>query len=81
MHADVAVDAHRPEVRVLGPVEAVETHARRRGAELQIERGRLDRLLLGAGEPGEAVGKGVGDAEIHRVYHLTPNTFITSSPR
>ena len=35
--------------------------------ELQVEGRRLDGLLLVAGQPGEAVGEGVGDAEVHRV--------------
>ena len=37
------------------------------GIELQVEGGRLDRLLLVAGQPCEAVGEGVGDAEVHLV--------------
>ena len=32
---------------------------------LQIEGGDLDRLLFFGGQAGQAVGKGVGDAELH----------------
>jgi hypothetical protein len=34
---------------------------------LQVERGGLDGLLLIAGQPGEAVGEGVGDEELYPV--------------
>ncbi len=33
--------------------------------ELQVECGRFDRLLLIAGQPCEAVGEGIGYAEVH----------------
>jgi len=33
--------------------------------ELQVEGYRFDGLLLVTGQPGEAVGEGVGDAEVH----------------
>ena len=33
--------------------------------QLQVEGRRLDGLLLLAGQAGEAVGEGVGDAEVH----------------
>lgn len=36
-----------------------------RRIELQIEGGGLDRLLLSADRPREAVGEGVDDAEVH----------------
>ena len=35
------------------------------GLSCKIERGRLDGLLLVAGQAGEAVGECVGDAEFH----------------
>ena len=76
---DVAADPHRPEVLVLRLVELVEAHAGIGRVELQVEGRRLDGLLLVAGQAGEAVGEGVGDAEFHQ--HQTLNTFITSSPR
>ena len=67
----VEVDPHGPEVLVLRLVELVEAHAGGRGIHLQIERGRLDRLLLVAGQPCEAVGEGIGDSEIHYVSMLS----------
>ena len=42
--------------------------------ELQVERRRLDGLLLVAGQPGEAVGEGVGDAEIHQEFRSPEET-------
>src|SRR4051812_18874535 len=63
---NVAVDAHRPEVRVLAPFESVELHTRRGRVQLEVECRRLGRLLLGASEVAEAVGEGVGDPELHR---------------
>ena len=36
------------------------------GFDLQVKGGRLDGLLLLAGQSGEAVGEGVGDAEFHQ---------------
>ena len=65
-HPDVAVDPYRPEVLVLRLVQLVETHSRIGRVELQVEGGRLDGLLLVAGESGEAVGEGVGDQEVHK---------------
>jgi hypothetical protein len=62
---DVAVDAHRPEVLVLRPVQLVELHPRVGGVELEVEGRGLHGLLLFAGQLGEAVGEGVGDAELH----------------
>ena len=62
---DVAAHPHRPEVLVLCLVELVEAHAGIGRVELQVERRRLDGLLLVAGQSGEAVGEGVGDAEFH----------------
>ena len=62
---DVAVHPHRPEVLVLRLVELVEAHAGIGRVELQVERRRLDGLLLVAGQSGEAVGESVGDAKFH----------------
>lgn len=61
---DVAAHAHRPEVLVARLVQLVKAHARVGRVQLQIEGGRLDGLLLVAGEPGEARGEGVGDAKV-----------------
>ena len=63
---DVAADPHRPEVLVLAPCRAYGTHAGIGRVELQVERRRLDGFLLVAGQSGEAVGEGVGDAEFHQ---------------
>ena len=61
---DVSTDAHRPEVPVPRLVELVKLHPRVGGVELEIERRRLDRLLLIAGQPCEAVVEGIGDAKL-----------------
>lgn len=44
----------------------MKTHAGIGRVDLQIEGGGLGGFLLVAGESGEAVGEGVGDAEVHR---------------
>ena len=62
---DVAVDADGPEPLVPRLVELVESHPGIGRIDLQIERGGLHGFLLVAGEASEAVGEGVGDAEIH----------------
>ncbi|MNL09874.1 hypothetical protein D3C87_1306520 [compost metagenome] len=77
-HADIAADAHRPEIRIFGPVELVKAHALAARINLQIERCGLGSLLLIPGQAGEAGGKRIGYAEFHQ---FTLNTFITSSPR
>jgi hypothetical protein len=63
--SDIVIDAHRPEIRVAGPIEPMETQTRIRQVQLQIKRRRLDRFLLRPIEPGEAGGEGIGDAEVH----------------
>src|SRR5688572_3925060 len=62
---DIAADAHRPEILILGAVELVKTQTGGRRIYLEIEGGRLDRLLLVAGQPCQAVGEGIGDQKIH----------------
>src|SRR6266516_3150184 len=62
---DVAAYSHRPKVFVPHLIELVEAHAGIGRIELQVERRRLDGLLLVAGQSGEAVGECVGDAELH----------------
>src|SRR5690606_26538743 len=64
--ANVAADAHRPEVRVFGSVELVKAHAVADGIHLQIEGSGLCRLLFISGQAGKTGGEGVGDAEFHR---------------
>src|SRR5688572_25488966 len=54
----VAAHAYRPEVLVLRSVQSVELHAGIGGIQLQVERCRLGKLLLVAGEASEAVGEG-----------------------
>ena len=63
--ADIAADPHRPEVRILRPIEFVEVHSRVCRVQLQIKGCGLHRFLLVAGEAAEAVGEGVGDSEVH----------------
>jgi hypothetical protein len=74
---DVARSAHGPEVLVTSLFQLVELMAGMRGIHLQIVDRGLDGLLLFGVEPGETVGKRIGDAELHQ----TRKTFITSSPR
>lgn len=62
---DIRANTDGPEVLVLCRVERVEAHARIRRVDMEIEGGGLYGLLLVAGEAGEAIGEGVGDAELH----------------
>ena len=62
---DIEIAADRPEVLVLGLVEAVELQAGVGRIELKVEGRGLGGLLLVAGEFGEALGECVGDAEVH----------------
>ncbi len=64
--ANVPADARGPEVFVFGFVEFVELRSGVGGVELEVEGGGFDELLLVVGEPGEAGGEGVGDAEVQR---------------
>ncbi len=63
--ADISVHADRPEPLVFRAIELVEAEARCRRIQLQVERGRLDRLLLVTGQPGQAVGEGICNQELH----------------
>jgi hypothetical protein len=63
--ADIAADPDRPEVLVPRRVQLVKTEARAGRVQLQVKRRGLDGLLLVAGQAGQTVGKGVGDAEVH----------------
>jgi hypothetical protein len=60
----ILVDAHRPEVPVPRPVQLVEVHSRAAGVQLEIKGRGLDGFLLLTRQPGEAVGEGVGNAEV-----------------
>lgn len=62
---DVLRHTNRPEVLVPRLVQLVELHPRCGRVQLQIEGGRLDGLLLLPGEPAQAVGERVSDAEVH----------------
>jgi len=53
------------EVLVPRLVQLVQAHARIGRVQLEVEGGGLDGLLLLASQLGEAVGEGIGDAEIH----------------
>jgi hypothetical protein len=63
--ANVAADAHGPEIPVPRLVQPVQAHAGIGRVELQVEGRGLDRALLVAGEARQAIGEGVGDAEFH----------------
>ena len=58
---NVAIDADRPEVLILRRVELVEAHPRAGRVQLQVESGRLDGLLLVAGESSETARERVGN--------------------
>jgi hypothetical protein len=79
---DVAADANRPEVPVPRLVEPMELHARVRRIHLQVERRRLDGLLLVARQPREAVGERVSDAKVHeaRDFDVPDMTLPNSIP-
>ena len=68
---------------VFGLLDPVQAHAGVRRVHLQIKRSGLDRLLLLASQACQAIGEGVGDAEVHRrsalcykVRHGTLHEFI-----
>lgn len=63
--ADVEIDAHGPEVRVLRAQEPVELQSRTLRVQLQVKGRRFDGLLLVTGQLREAGGEGVGDQEAH----------------
>ena len=63
--ANILIHVDRPEVLVFRPFDLVELQAGPRRVELQVEGGRLDGRLLVPGQPGEAVGECIGDAEFH----------------
>jgi hypothetical protein len=63
--ADIPVHADGGEVLVFGLFQLVELHSGAGRVDLQVKSGRLNRLLFVAGQLGEAVGKCVGDAEVH----------------
>lgn len=65
--ADVPAHPDRPEVLILRPVQLVEAHARTGGIQLKVEGGRLDCLLLLAGQFEQAIVKGAGESEVHTV--------------
>jgi DNA-binding response OmpR family regulator len=69
--SDVAVTDNSLETAVSGirkTVEPVKTKTGPRRVHLQIESGRLRRLLLFARQPGEAVSKSVGDEKGAHTY-------------
>ena len=68
--AKVAADPHRPEILAPGVAELMKTHSRVGQIQLQIKGRGFHGLLLVAGQFGEAVGEGVGDAEVH--ISMTP---------
>jgi hypothetical protein len=73
---DIAIDARRPEIRVLALVDAMQLKTVAGRVHLQIEDARLHRLLIDTGQAVERCRESVGDQEIHA---LTPRT--PSSPR
>ena len=67
-------------VLMLAGVALVEAEAWRGGIELQIECCCLDGLLLITSQPGEAVGKGIGNEKRHGHKHYGA-TIISPSSR
>ena len=63
---NIPVDPDRPKVAVLCFVQLVKTQSRTGGIHLQIERRRLDRLLLLTGQARQAVSERIGDTKFHR---------------
>ena len=70
-HAQAAAHPHRPEVPVAGALHPVKPHPRPRGIKLQVERRGLGRALLLARQARQALGKGIGNAELHSVSGYT----------
>ena len=66
----VVIDAHRPEIRVLGLRQLVEFQPGLGRVHLEVESRGLGGLLLVAGEFGEAVGEGVGNSKMHQEFFL-----------
>ena len=73
---DVAADPGGPEALVLRPLDLVQLQPWPGRVHLQVERGGLDRLLLVAGQLREAVGEGVGDAELHCLHREAETLFL-----
>jgi hypothetical protein len=71
--ANIIIDSHREKIPVPRFFEAMEIHARTRRIDLKVERRVLDRFLLVWGQPGEAIGKCVGDSEVHFNYSKLKN--------
>ena len=69
-HSDVAADADRPEIRVPGSIQLVESQSRLGRVQLKVKGRGLHRLLLVTGQLGETAGEGVGDAEFHHSSSL-----------
>ncbi|WP_245498883.1 hypothetical protein [Rhizobium ruizarguesonis] len=76
---EIAIDAHRPEVRVLGSVDPVELQAGPVRIGLQVERRQLDLLLFVIGELGERSSKAVSEDSGHQQFTLNASVFRNSS--
>lgn len=63
--AEIAVYANGPEVRILRPFEAMQLHPRTRRIQLQIERARLDGLLLLGRKADQTLRECIRDQEVH----------------
>jgi hypothetical protein len=79
-HTHVAADTHGPNVWTSRLVELVQWHAGLRRVQLPVEGGGVDRLLLLAGQPPEALGARVGDAACPGVYAPDPALYKKSIP-
>ena len=67
----VAVDANRPEVRVLALVDPVELEPVARRVHLKVEHAPLHRLLVLTRQAVERRGEGVRDQEVHESVETT----------
>lgn len=75
--ADIIIDSDGEEIPVPRFFEAMEIHPRTRRIDLEVERRVLDRLLLVWGQSGEAIGKCVGDSEVHLIALVPWMTRLT----
>jgi hypothetical protein len=65
---DIATHPDRPEVLILWLVEPMELHSRILRIQLKIKGCGFYKLLFLAGKFSQAIGKSIGDKEVHRVF-------------
>ena len=75
---DIAAHPNRPKPVIFRAIELMELQSRMSRVQLEIEGRGLDRLLLVAGELGQAVRKCVGDPEFHARVSMVPCTGLVT---